>query len=298
MKHATSCSCQTLPAILNTDTQMKLIPLLLICFLCSCSPKKQETKIVSENKELTFDFSNTYELLEKKIQVVIDSSQIYEFKPNSTFDIIAHTENTTKDIVNFINKYNKNPDSIKGLEKNAEFENVKIYSYGFWSGGTRGFVTYSILTVEKENSFIAANISENIQARFDSIIKMDKEFYLLLGGDKAYSSAVSSIAYLVKISDKIDLEYPAFVNRPFLNFYNGEYAYDFKTKLLKFKGEDYERLDEVFGYKDKYTKFADDSLSSKKLSEMIKGERYYDTKCFVLKFNGKYFERFDKQDNE
>lgn len=271
---------------------------MLFCFLCSCSQKKQETKFVLENKEQTFDFSNSYEQLEKKIQVVIDNSQIYEFNPNSTFDIIGHTENTTKDIVNFINKYNKNPNSIKGLEKNAELENVKIYSYGFWSGGTRGFVTYSILTIEKENSFIAANISENIQARFDSIIKLDEEFYLLLGGDKAYSSVISSIAYLVKITDKIDLEYPAFVNRPFLNFYNGEYAYDFKTKLLKFKGEDYERLDEVFGYKDKYTKFADDSLSSKKLSEMIKGERYYDTKCFVLKFNGKYFERFDKQDNE
>ncbi len=62
---------------------MKLIPLLLICFLCSCSPKKQETKIISENKEQTsenkvqtFDFSNTYEQLEKKIQVVIDSRQI------------------------------------------------------------------------------------------------------------------------------------------------------------------------------------------------------------------------------
>jgi hypothetical protein len=287
-----------LPAILKTDTLMKLIPLLLICFLCSCSPKKQETKFVSENKEQTFDFSNTYEQLEKKIQVVIDSSQIYEFNPNSTFDIIAHTENTTKDIVNFINKYSKNPDSIKGLKKNAEFENLKIYSYGFWSGGTRGFVTYSILTIETENSFIAANISENIQAGFDSIIKLDKEFYLLLGGDKAYSNAISSIAYLVKITDKIDLEYPAFVNRPFLNFYNGEYEYDFKTKLLKFKGEDYERLDEVFGFKDKYTKFSDDSLSSKKLSEMIKGERYYDTKSFVLKFNGKHFERFDKQDNE
>lgn len=271
---------------------------MVFCFLCSCSQKKQETKFVLENKEQTFDFSNSYEQLEKKIQVVIESSQIYEFNPNSTFDIIGHTENTTKDIVNFINKYNKNPDSIKGLEKNAELENVKIYSYGFWSGGTRGFVTYSILTIEKENSFIAANISENIQARFDSIIKLDKEFYLLLGGDKAYSSAISSIAYLVKITDKIDLEYPAFVNRPFLNFYNGEYEYDSKTKLLKFKGEGYERLDEVFGYKDKYTKFADDSLSSKKLSEMIKGERYYDTKSFVLKFNEKYFERFDKQDNE
>jgi len=277
---------------------MKLILLFLTVILFSCNQKRQETKNISENQEQTFDYSDTYEKLEKKIQVVIDSGQIYEFNPNSTFDIISFTENTTKDIVNFINKYNKKPDSIKSLEKNAEFENIKTYSYGFWSGGTRGFVTYSILTIEKENSFIAANISENIQARFDSIIKLDNELYLLLGGDKAYSSAYSNIAYLVRITDRIDLEYPAFVNRPFLNFYNGTYEYDFKTKLLKFIGEDYERLDEVFGYKDKYTKYADDSLSSNKLYEMIKGERYYDTKCFVLKFNGKTFERFDKKDDE
>lgn len=277
---------------------MKIITFVLVVLLFSCNQKSLEKRNVLQSQEKTFEFSNTYEQLEKKIQVVIDSGQVYEFNPNSSFDIISYTENTTKDIVNYINNFNKNPDSIKGLEKNVEFENVKIYNYGFWSGGTRGFVTYSILTLEKENSYIAANISENIQARFDSIIKLDKEYYLLLGGDKAYSSAISSIAYLVKITDKVDLEYPAFVNRPFLNFYNGEYEYDFKTKLLKFKGEDYERLDKVFGYKDKYTKFADDSLSSKKLYEMIKGERYYDTKSFVLKFNGKHFERFDKQDEE
>ena len=278
---------------------MRLTFLFLIITLYSCNQNRQETKNTSEKQEQTFDYSDTYDELEKKIQVVIDSGQIYEFNPNSTFDIISYTENTTKDIVNFINKYNKNPDSIKGLEKNVDFENIKTYSYGFWSGGTRGFVTYSILTINKDNSFFAANISENIEARFDSIIKFDKEFYLLLGGDKAYSNAYSNIAYLVKITDnRIDLKYPAFVNRPFLSFYNGTYEYDNSTKLLKFKGEDYEKIHAVFSYKDKYRKYADDSLSSKKLYEMIRGDRYYDTKSFVLRFNGGNFERFDKEDEE
>lgn len=273
---------------------MKLKFIFLMFILHSCNLNRQETK----KQEQTFDYSDSYERMEKKIQIVIDSGQIYEFNPNSTFDIISHTENTTKDIVNFINTYNKNPDSIKGLKKNAEIKNIKTYSYGFWSGGTRGFVTYSILTINKNNSFLAANISENIEARFDSIIKLNNEFYLLLGGDKAYSSTYSSIAYLVKITDKIDLEYPAFANRPFLSFYNGTYEYDKSTKLLKFQGESHEKIHEIFNYKDKYRKFANDSLSSEKLYKMIRGERYFETKSFVLKFNGKNFERFDNEADE
>lgn len=274
---------------------MKFILVLLTGIVFSCNPKSQEKKHVFDKQEKIVDYQTSSAELEQKIQVLVDSNQLQEFNPNSTFDIVSYTENTTKDIVNFINKYHQDPETIKGLEMNAALENIKIYSYGYWSRGTRGFVTHSILTIEKENSFFAANISENIEARFDSIIKLNNEFYLFLGGDKAYSSAYSNIAYVVRITDKIDLKYPAFVNRPFLNFYNGQYEYDFKTKLLKFTGENYEQLDKVFGYKDKYAKFADDSMASTKLFEIIQGERYYNTKSFVLKFNGKHFERSDKQ---
>jgi hypothetical protein len=98
----------------------------------------------------------------------------------------------------------------------------------------------------------------------------------------------------IKITDVIDLNYPAFVDRPFLNFYNGEYTY--KNNLLKFETEMTQNLKDVFLHKDKYRKFAKDSISSNKLYEMINGVRYYDNKSFILRFNGKNFERYDKKD--
>ncbi|GEM_PF-1933327 len=276
---------------------MKLILLFLTLGFCACNQNRPGGKTVTEPKESTFNYSVTLEQLEQKIQVVNDSINIYEYNPYARFNLTDYTDSTTQDIVHFINTYPINPDSIKGLKRNVAFDNIEIYSYGFWSGGTRGFITYSILTVNTDNTYLAANLAATIEGRYDSIVKLDHEFYLLLGGDKAYSNTYYSLAYLVKINDTIDLDYPAFVNRPFLNFYNGGYTYEPATKLLKFQGEDHESINEIFTYKEKYRKYANDSLAAKKLYELIIPARYYDTKSFVVKFNGKNFERYDGEDD-
>ncbi len=287
---------------MNITYRKKTITMINNCFLFliivffSCEQPAENQKLLQEKQ--TFEQADIYEKIEKEIQLVNDSSFIYENNPYSTFDISSYTENATKDLVNFINEYNLNPDFIKGLKNNASLENTKTYSYGYWSGGTRGFITYSILTIKRGSKFLAANLSENIEARFDSIIKLNDEFYLLLGGDKADGSAYDNIAYVIRLTDKIDVTYPAFVNRPFLNFSNGTYKYDNSKSLLIFQGEDYERIDEIFNYKNKYRKYSSDSLSSIELYKMIKGERYFDTKSFILQFNGKNFERFDKNEEE
>lgn len=275
---------------------MKLILPLLIIIFCACNQNKQAAKSSSEEKAAIINYSATLDQLEQRIKVVADSINIYEFNPNAQFDISAYIDSTSQDIVHFINTYQINPDSIKGLKRDVVFDNMKIYSYGFWSGGTRGFITYSILTINKGNAFLATNLAETIEGQYDSIVKLDNEFYLFFGGDKAYSNTYYNLAYLIKINDKIDLDYPAFVNRPFLNFYNGTYEYDPNTKLLKFQGERHEPISETFNDKAKYRKYAEDSLAAEQLYEMIEGELYYDTKSFVLKFNGKNFERYDQDD--
>ncbi|HRN80277.1 MAG TPA: hypothetical protein PLR46_08335 [Ferruginibacter sp.] len=272
---------------------MKFIVLFVTISLISCNPNATDTNQYADTPNPTSVNTEASMQLEQRIQMIIDSSTIYISDPHSTFNITAHTEATTQELVHFINNQQTNPENIKGLEKNATFENISTYSYGYWSGGTRGFITYSILTVQKDNRFYAANISSEIEARFDSIIPLNDSLFLLLGGDKAYSSAYAHIAYMVKITDTIDIHYPAFINRPFLNFYNGAYTYNQHTKQLMFQGEIRERIDEVFAYPDKYRHYANDSVSSVKLYEMIRGIRYDETKSFVLQFNGKHFERLD-----
>lgn len=224
---------------------------------------------------------------------MLDNQSAYEFS-DFAIDLDVVITNVSNDIVNFINTNSINPDSIKGLEKNAVLKNITTYSYGYWSGGTSGFVTYSILAVKKNGKYIAANLAENIEGKYDKIIKLNSDLFLFLGDDKAYSSARFYLAYVIKITDEIDLNYPAFIDRPFLNFYNGEYTYN--NNLLKFETEMTQNLKDVFLHEDKYRKFAKDSISSNKLYEMIKGIRYYENRNFILRFNGKNFERYDKKD--
>ncbi len=249
--------------------------------------------IIEKRYETNFKFSTTKKELEEKIQYVLDNQSAYEFS-DFAIDLDVVITNVSNDIVNFINTNSINPDSIKGLEKNAVLKNITTYSYGYWSGGTSGFVTYSILVVKKNGKYIAANLAENIEGKYDKIIKLNSDLFLFLGDDKAYSSARFYLAYVIKITDEIDLNYPAFIDRPFLNFYNGEYTYN--NNLLKFETEMTQNLKDVFLHEDKYRKFAKDSISSYKLYEMIKGIRYYENRNFILRFNGKNFERYDKKD--
>src|SRR5690606_5515030 len=103
---------------------------------------------------------------------------------------------------------------------------------------------------------------------------LNSELYLLFGYDKAFGSTYSHVVHIVRITDEIDLEYPAFVNRPFLSFYNGKFEYDEVNKLLKFSGEEFENIREALASKEKYGRFTDDSLSSSQLYEILAGDSY------------------------
>jgi len=270
---------------------MKWLLGLIVLIISGCNEQGPHAISTPEPQDTPFPYSKTYANLVQKIQVVLDSGQVYERNPGSTFDLASFTENTTLDIVHFINRYNGNPDSIRGLEKSAELGALRTYSYGYWSGGTRGFVTHSILTVIRDSSFIAANLAQEIEAYFDTIIQLSDHLYLLFGVAKAYSNTHSHIAYVVRITEEIDTEYPAFVNRPYLNFYNGTYTYDRRTKLLSFQSEDDQRIEQVFGNTDKYGKYAEDSLASQKLYELIRNENDGAVKQFQMQFIHNRFER-------
>lgn len=234
-------------------------------------------------------------LLEDDIAVVNGFNGYFS---DLNFDISSFANKTSQNIVDFINETNITLDSIKGLTKDVAYKDISTYSMGYECGGTAGFIPHSILNYNLNGKNYSINISEDKEMKFDSIIRINKEFYLLLGGHKAYSNAHSEIAYIIKISDKqIDIDYPAFVNRPYLNFINGVYEYDSANAVLKFQGEEHQKIHEIFNHKDKYRKFAEDTISSRKLYEMIKGLRYFETKSFILKFNGNNFERIDDEDD-
>jgi len=270
---------------------MKWLLGLVVLIISACNEEGPQAASTPAPQDTLFPYSKSYVDLEQRIQVVLDSGQVYERNPNSTFDLATFTENTTRDMVHFITRYNGNPDSIRGLEKNAELGTLRTYSYGYWSGGTRGFVPHSILTVGRDSSFLAANLAQTIEARFDTIIQLSDELYLLFGTAKAYSNTHSHIAYVVRITEEIDTDYPAFVNRPFLNFYNGTYTYDRRTQLLSFQSEEHQRIEQVFSHTDKYGNYAKDALASQKLYELIRNENDGPTKRFQLQFINNRFER-------
>ena len=190
----------------------------------------------------------------------------YRYKPNDNFNSIQISEKTANSIVDLINNENGDIKNIKTLELNSEIKNkVKIYSFGFDSGGTGGFISYPIIQWFNNKKTNAYNLSKIINFKFDKIIDLKNNLYLLIGYNSG--SNYQSIAYVLEITEsKINIEYKAFVNRPFLIFRKGEFIYNEKNKVLSFvlDKDAYGGLNDVF-YSNEYGKFKNDTLSALKL---------------------------------
>lgn len=247
----------------------KLIYILfLIIFIFSCRNKDDEIAKVNSN----------IQILKK-----------YRYSPKDKFNPIELSEKTANLIVDLTNNDNCKIENFTGLELNTEIKNkVEIYSFGFDGGGTGRFNLYPIIQWADNNRLYAFNFSKIINYKFDKIIDLKNDLFLLIGYDDG--SLYQSVAYIIEIkNDKINLDYKAFVNRPLLVFNNGEFNYNEKTKVLDFvfnKGY-HDDLNTVF-YSDEYGKFKNDTVSAKKLKRMIENE-YFINGEFHLKFNNNFF---------
>jgi hypothetical protein len=247
----------------------KLIYILVfLVFIFSC--KNKEAKIAEVNRN---------------IQILKN----YHYAPNETINPIELSEKTANLIVDLTNNENYKIENFAGLELNVEVKNkVKIYSFGFDGGGTGGSVFYSIIQWNHNKRRYTFRFSNVLNYKFDKIIVLKNDLYLLIGHDAG--SIYQSLAYVVEIkNDTINLDYAAFINRPYLVFNNGEFIFNEKTKVLSFIFNEgyHDDLNTVF-YSNEYGKFKNDTITAKKLKEMIE-EQYYKDNRFHLVFNDKTF---------
>lgn len=213
----------------------------------------------------------------------------HHYSPNDNFNATELSNKTANLIVDLVNNDNINIENFKGLELSAEIKNkIKIYSFGFDSGGTGRFIDYPIVQWKFNTRLYTYNLSTTLNCRFNQIFELKDNLYLLIGYDDG--SIYRCVAYVIEIkNDTINLDYKAFINRPYLVFNNGRFNYNEKTKILNFVFEkDYhDDLNTIF-YSNEYKRFKNDTMTAIKLKEIIEDEYYKDGK-FHLVFNGKGF---------
>src|SRR5690606_21739405 len=255
-----------------------IVNIIVFFLFIGCSRKENEIVIIEKNVADLAGYMYQPENSEYYNDLIIEKVS------EKTADLIEKTINLEKiDIA-----------QIQGLSKNAELKNISVYSFGYDCGGTRGYITYPVIQWKNNNEPKAKDISLSMNFKVNQIVELNQseELYLLIGYEKGDGSCHQSIAYVIKINENgMDLKYPAFIKRPYLNFCNGDFSYDHNKKILNFKMDkesNPEDLSNIFYYGDKYREFKNDTLSAKLLYEMI-AENYYQNKQFNLQFNGKHF---------
>lgn len=265
--------------------------LIIICLSINCSKKREpEINLTPQRSPLT-------------LHVTIPGKLEFIPKPEKRPHIPAFMDdydafdayyNSVDSFVNLINKEQIDISTILEFNKNVEFgKSIKIYSLDICIDGTRAMVHLPVIQWRNERQINAVNLSNYVECRFEKIIELNqsKKIYLLLGDAKADGSCRFSYAYVIQINkNKIDLDYPAFHTRPYLNLCNGNYTFDKQTNLLKFSLTEgiLENIEPTFNWPDYYGKFSEDSLSGKKIFDKISFD-YFENKSFQLEFDGSTF---------
>ena len=269
---------------------------------------------VSKHKILNEDVSNTKNLVNKikevslefipvKIPVNLGSNQIkkyinilenYKYVYGKNIDTDDLAEKLSEIIVKKINKGEKiNPDSLLTRTATLSESKMKCFTFGFDCGGTQGFINYPIITwVDKKNKKTHSyNLSNYRNCKFTEIYKLTDDLFLLIGDARGDGACHQFIAYVIELkNNKINAEYKAFINRPYLNFCNTEFKFDKKQKILyTIPYEIRENIAENFNDIFMYRQFSKDSLANKKLYEMV-SEEYYQKGSIHLKLKKGKFE--------
>lgn len=281
----------------------------LLIFNISCIEKNKKDNFSKQTDSIKIETINSEDISNqenewKKIEIPdgdLTPEQIVEYiatlkgwiyQPEKTnIDVDDLAEKLSNRIVGSINSQKSyNFDEILKLDTKLEKEKIKVYSLGHDSGGTRGFINYPIIVWEDNNQKkYAFNLSNDIKCGFEEIHKLSDNLYLLIGYESGSGAGYQSIVYLIEIKkDKLNNKYCGFVKRPYLNFRNGKYSFNNKTKILEYKEGSTDNLDNIFYYPDRYGEYVTDSITAKKMKLMIEDD-YYEKREFRLKFNGKSF---------
>mgnify|MGYP000359392567 CR=1 FL=1 len=181
------------------------------------------------------------------------------------------------------------------FKKDVEFEHkIKIYSVVESVDGSMGWTEYPILQYLSNGRPKAVSLHKYHYFGFSKIhaLNESKGLYLMIGGRDGHGFRDINVAHVFQLSaDTVNLEYPAFGNRPYLNFCDGEFSYSTKDKELKFQLEQEairENLEEILYWRDRYGEFSSDTNSAILIFNHIKRE-YWKEREFNLEFDGNGF---------
>lgn len=213
--------------------------------------------------------------------------------------LAVHGENTTEidfsatrnqaetDLLSYLRQELLHPeDSIQNLDIVTSADGqVRLYVFGFHSGGTRGTVHNAIIQWKKSDGNFSVYAMKHYEMSFYSIDRLPSEstLYLLQGSETANSNLNIEMALVIQFkNDYLILDYPAFFNKsPDLlcidNWSSGDFAdmnYDGGNQTLTFS--DLDKNDRI-GIMEK-------EASGNMLVKLEGG-----IKRFVFQFDGKKF---------
>jgi len=190
-------------------------------------------------------------VLSPKDQVKKDIAFLEDFNPieymekDMDFDPDEFCQKAAENLVKYLKtdaSENANPTEV-GLKeplKSDDSRKIKIYNFGYHSGGSRGWVSHPVVQWTNNLGKPAAfNLSAEINSSFTELYPLDKDLYLLIGYERLMGACEHSVAYVVKIdNNNLVLNYPAFGTGNQLSFCDVEYDYDATSKTLSGKIDD------------------------------------------------------------
>ena len=200
---------------------------------------------------------------------------------------------------NFSNAYYKNL-GLKLAVESKDKTNIKIFNFGYDCGGTRRIITHPIIQWKNANGkTFAYNLSAKINCNFFEIHQLkskNRNLYLLIGVEAGDANCYQGIVYVVEIKgDKLIIDNPVFVNRPYLNLCNREFEFDDKTQILTSLLEHASMPFPLTYSLSAQGDYSKDQNANKKLEELIGEDYRKEPSIFYLKFNGQQFVKETKR---
>lgn len=126
-----------------------------------------------------------------------------------------------------------------GYSESPDAAHLKVFSYSYSSGGTRGEITQTIFQWKNQTGQLFAYAAHD-EGGFGEIYKLaspGRTQYLLLGDEQGSSICVRGIAWLIELKGNyLLLDNKAFDNKPALDICNVELTYQASRQALVVKG--------------------------------------------------------------
>lgn len=200
---------------------------------------------------------------------------------------------------NFSSTYYKSL-GLKLAVESKDKTNIKVFNFGYDCGGTRRIITHPIIQWKNAiGKTFAYNLSAKINCNFFEIHQLkskSRNLYLLIGVEAGDSNCYQGIAYVIEIKgDKLILDFPAFVNRPYLNLCNREFEFDSKAQILTSLLEHASVPVPLTYSLNAQGDYSKDKNANKELENLIAKGYQNEPSIFYLKFNGRQFVKETKR---